>query len=135
MGVPILKEYMKHPCRCDPKYTIVAVVVAVNGVRHYKYMCEKCGKWLSAPISVRKLDRDTIANAPVKRVNTGNRGECERCGDLTAVERHHWAPAALFEDSYDWPTSLLCVECHRHWHEVMKRASLEEFTYIMKLDR
>jgi hypothetical protein len=45
---------------------------------------------------------------------------CDACGQIGDVELHHWAPRAIFGVLSDaWPTSLLCVECHRKWHVVM----------------
>jgi hypothetical protein len=42
---------------------------------------------------------------------------CEKCGGQSA-EIHHWAPRHIFkEDSETWPTSPLCVRCHREWHD------------------
>jgi len=36
------------------------------------------------------------------------------------LERHHWAPAALFgkDSDYYWPTSYLCKKHHSEWHRV-----------------
>lgn len=50
---------------------------------------------------------------------TPDRTACERCHDTKTLEVHHWAPAALFSDSKEWPTSNLCRACHRQWHETV----------------
>lgn len=46
---------------------------------------------------------------------------CERCG-IQGAELHHWAPQALFSDADKWPTSFLCVGCHREWHDRVQGA-------------
>lgn len=55
-----------------------------------------------------------------------NRGDgwgdpCEHCG-AEDTQRHHWAPQAIFDDPEEWPTAWLCRDCHRHWHDMMRRA-------------
>jgi len=47
---------------------------------------------------------------------------CARCGAFNGVERQHWAPQAIFDDAWSWPTSWLCVGCHRLWHQAMRDA-------------
>lgn len=58
-------------------------------------------------------------------VETGGKSliPCERCGGSDGVEQHHWAPKALFSDSYQWPTADLCVKCHARWHQVIDRSA------------
>ena len=43
---------------------------------------------------------------------------CEVCGSTNNLERHHWAPAYIFNGSADkWPMSILCMSCHKLWHD------------------
>jgi hypothetical protein len=46
-------------------------------------------------------------------------GTCEHCGTAGLIERHHWAPAAVFVDFDAWPTGNLCRKCHALWHDKM----------------
>src|SRR5690242_11431638 len=47
---------------------------------------------------------------------------CARCGCRDKpLQKHHWAPRAVFEDADDWPLSLLCRPCHDLWHRKMGR--------------
>jgi hypothetical protein len=45
--------------------------------------------------------------------------ECARCGSISSLHEHHWAPKYLFDDADEWGTVTLCRQCHRRWHEVM----------------
>jgi hypothetical protein len=45
---------------------------------------------------------------------------CARCGARDVpLEKHHWAPRAVFEDADNWPISYLCLACHDDWHRKM----------------
>lgn len=46
---------------------------------------------------------------------------CEKCGGVDNVERHHWAPREAFSDADQWPTAVLCRDCHVRWHTEMRR--------------
>ncbi len=47
------------------------------------------------------------------------KADCERCGEHTLLEQHHWAPFKYFKDADRWPKSYLCRKCHEEWHQVM----------------
>lgn len=54
----------------------------------------------------------------VEAIYTPEEAICARCGNL-AEHLHHWAPFELFDDADLWPTSTLCGDCHRRWHQVI----------------
>jgi hypothetical protein len=90
-------------------------------VRQVKDHCTDCGKILTGAKKATKLLALTL---PVIRDNREVYGEtpavaCDHCNNLGPIETHHWAPRALFDDAYDWPTSDLCPACHRLWHRVV----------------
>lgn len=111
---------------------IIAIVIASNGQRQPRYVCVKCGHY----VSMRKPEiirwRDEIATAPVVRDNRARccygtgceqcvppEFRCRRCGSCESVERHHWAPWHLFEDAHEWPQDWLCRRCHNRWHKTV----------------
>ncbi len=112
--------------QCDPwgahKDTEYRATIMVNGKRHVAIYCTQCGKKIStgwlAHTHLRKqgIEIDQLVVHEDRRV-TQRAMSCERCGGGDGVELHHWAPQSLFRDPWDWPTSHLCVSCHREWHQ------------------
>jgi hypothetical protein len=108
-------------CEDDCGFQIVAVLYA-NRMRQYRLRCIRCGYLCVGDILYAKLQPEEMANAPIARNNFSADRKCEHCGEWeNGVERHHWAPWSVFgEDAWRWPTSDLCPECHRIWHEKMR---------------
>jgi hypothetical protein len=106
-------------CQCSHDDGIeVVVVIASNGARQYRPRCLSCDQ-----IAVVNLPHELFfSNEPQRAtVVRDNRDAtpCARCGDLNGVELHHWAPRSRFADADHWPTTMLCVECHVKWHQIM----------------
>jgi hypothetical protein len=89
-------------------------LIARNGAIQIKDYCTDCGKILSGAKKAARILRHTL---PLIRDNREAAQPCDHCGQTTGVERHHWAPRALFNDSDEWPTAELCQPCHRLWHK------------------
>jgi hypothetical protein len=112
-----LDMYFNGACDCGAPFNIV-VVVSANGCRQYRLCCSQCGKVCDRAILKSKLDARTLARSPIIRRNNHD-CECARCGN-PATELHHWAPFEVFKAEFDlWPTSYLCLDCHRRWLEMM----------------
>lgn len=107
-----------HRYRCSRTNDVAGLgrVNCSNGLVQYKAYCMECGgkggNFLHSEIEGLDLDR-----IPVLRQHMVD--ACERCGSDTGTEVHHWAPAHLFDDYFDWPTSKLCKSCHALWHRVV----------------
>lgn len=89
--------------------------------------CEQCEGMRSNYLShksLRKQGIDPYWDVPILEDRSRVEWEvCERCGCTdTPTELHHWAPHSLFDDPNDWPTSVLCVNCHREWHQTTRCA-------------
>lgn len=108
----------QHRYRCSKSTNVAALgkVICSNGSIQYKAYCMECGgKGTNIPYSqVEGLDSSRI-----KVITEHEIIPCERCGSEEGSEVHHWAPAHLFDDWLDWPTSHLCRKCHREWHSVV----------------
>lgn len=96
-------------------------VIARNGIAQVKDYCKDCGKILSGAKKAAAIHRHTL---PIIRDNRKLYGAapeypCDHCGQVTQLQRHHWAPWALFDDANEWPTSDLCVACHSLWHKIV----------------
>jgi hypothetical protein len=83
-----------------------------------RVICPECGHWRSADLPHYMVR--SIRGVPVVLDKTrGERCEVIGCTNV-GVEEHHWAPYHLFGDeSYHWPSALLCVEHHRRWHKIV----------------
>lgn len=86
-----------------------------SGNLHPFTRCRVCHHRLQG---VKLRDLPSGIALPLHRSHLGKNPPCERCGQPN-TELHHWAPGATFEDSASWPTSWLCAECHRQWHQRM----------------
>lgn len=57
---------------------------------------------------------------PVRKIASGI---CEVCLKKLPLEEHHFAPRSamhLFGELWEkWPSSMLCANCHRLWHEIV----------------
>lgn len=106
------------PAVCPDDWELV-VTVLTNGVRHVRGKCTTCEKLSVNSIAHSKVER--IDQLPVERDDTA-RIRCDHCGHMGGgVERHHWAPRAIFPDPEQWPTANLCRQCHQLWHRTMNR--------------
>ena len=46
---------------------------------------------------------------------------CQVCG-VFGTDVHHWAPTEVFgREAALWPTSHLCPDCHREWHDRIRQ--------------
>jgi hypothetical protein len=105
---------------------VMRAVIKANGARELVWWCQTHER---VEGSVRRWEKDPAlhdegyTSATQVPVIHGNRNNprlplCERCGSR-GVEEHHWAPHHLFDDSWDWPTSFLCRDCHMRWHRII----------------
>jgi hypothetical protein len=102
-------------------YFEITYLVCGDARRQIKLSCCVCRRTLG-DLPKKLLSDDEQRALRVARVREPDEPEqCERCGEWTRCEIHHWAPRELFEDSEEWPKALLCSECHRRWHQVMNR--------------
>jgi len=95
-------------------------IVQSNGLKLWKLRCFACKYILGGAIAYQCVPVQFRMEVPEEtRVDPSR--PCARCGEWeNGVEEHHWAPAAFFEDSEEWPKSDLCPECHRKWHKIMR---------------
>jgi hypothetical protein len=102
----ILKKTCNHPWRPE-----LIILRTRNGHARPQLRCRRCYATVGHP-KVREVNLDEADGEVVNEPS----GSCARCGRTDAIELHHWAPWHLFRDADDWPTSLLCPDCHRLWH-------------------
>lgn len=96
---------------------IICVGYSQRGHHYVARCCSFCGEVLQKIKHVLALG--PIESLPVCSDKRTYDGCCERCGSYKQIEEHHWAPIHLFPDGWEWPTSLLCRECHVRWHQVV----------------
>jgi hypothetical protein len=90
------------------------IVVARNGHRVAQLRCIAC-----CALDQTRTAESVGVQWPVIRDYAAAMPECERCGDASGIEVHHWAPRHLFRDADLWPTANLCRDCHQLWHRVV----------------
>ena len=111
-----LSMYLTTQCGCNAAYHIARVRYA-NGARQYRLRCSACSRLCGGAILHNKIEPHMVT-IDIDTIDPANK--CERCGQWkNGVERHHWAPVAVFDDFYTWPTALLCADCHTEWHSKM----------------
>lgn len=117
----VLDMYLTTPCwRCPEQNYEIAAIVAANGVIQFKLRCTTCHRISGGAIARFKLTETERGTVETIRSNINPNNACSHCGEWTrGVELHHWAPFGQFTDSDNWPTSFLCIDCHRKWHETM----------------
>ena len=111
-------------CSCPTDVIELVAVATGSGHRQYRACCLRCGHSTTRNIPHNALSQHEREWARVIRQNeprSQQQARCERCGEMGAVELHHWAPRALFEDCHRWPTAWLCQGCHARWHQIMNR--------------
>jgi hypothetical protein len=107
---------------CDHHYIVMEFANAngqqfSNRCRHCHRLANPNAAWMTLAAA-----RQLVPIGPFLASDVGMvRGACERYGAIGPVERHHWAPSAIFDDSDSWPTADLCGPCHRRWHAMMRR--------------
>jgi len=103
-------------CSCGMRSHYVQRLVARNGSTQLRGVCVACGS-----VHPQALSQDDWhpSEFPLLEDRTINAVPCERCGSSGGTEEHHWAPEHLFDDFDEWPTSFLCVPCHKYWHNVV----------------
>lgn len=95
-------------------------IVTANERKQIRIYCFQCQRssW-SGVLPKRYFTGEELDSLRIERTNDPNPlDQCERCHKWARCQVHHWAPSCLFEDSYEWPTSVLCDECHVRWHLV-----------------
>lgn len=114
------EELAKAPKSCkfcgDSNWVIKEMIDSAGRVR-YPYVCAGCRKRSTAFCKKKLAEKsDLLIKGAIKmRQKTG---ACERCGTVTYLEKHHWAPFSIFgDDAINWPTSMLCRSCHEEWHQ------------------
>jgi hypothetical protein len=105
------------PCdRCGgPEGRIVRYILA-SGAIQLRWRCSSCSRIQLGSLPHAGHDLESY---PIAKDNRGSTPPCARCGTI-GNEFHHWAPSALFEDSWEWPTAYLCQDCHRRWRQVTR---------------
>ena len=114
--------------KCGSDDLRVGITNIVSGATVYPLYCGQCDKVFAKYIkkNIAKEYQDKYGQLKYVKTSTAkyleSEGiviECEVCGKGEA-ERHHWAPHFLFgDDAENWPTSLLCRDCHRTWHKAV----------------
>lgn len=103
----------------------LGVRIAGNGAYQVVAYCPDC-LTTSSPIAHPVVERAgyVVSALPVIADYRGSLGRCSRRGcDREAVEDHHFAPRAVFQEEADeWPRALLCQEHHAEWHRRMGAA-------------
>lgn len=98
------------------------VIIQANGNRAVVSLCKHCLRNESdTRTGVPHFwphDRVQVDDLSIIADNRRPERACAHCGAL-GTEQHHWAPWHLFEDADSWPTSYLCVPCHRLWHRTI----------------
>ena len=112
-GYPRLTPWCPHL----NKYT--GRLLQRDGGVQVKDYCPDCDQVLSGAKKATKLLRLTLPVFRDNRVNPDT--PCDRCGENAFLQRHHWAPRALFgwDEAETWPTSDLCQNCHSTWHRIV----------------
>lgn len=97
--------------------TGITKLIDTRGMERFPYVCTHCGT--RTQVYCRKADvPQNIRDAPAAVAYEPIKGQCERCGQMAFVERHHWAPRHLFGAACEqWPTASLCHACHKEWHD------------------
>jgi hypothetical protein len=106
-------------CPHTPAFQFAGYLRKGNGGHVAQWLCMLCGYRRD----VRRGETDTIRDICIQDNTLLDPPEpCARCRSTTGTELHHWAPSAIFNDAGSWPTSWLCVACHRTWHQAMRLA-------------
>ena len=114
---------------CGSRKIRIGTTKTTSGSTIYPYYCDECGKVFTQYANKKMANEYAINNGELKYVKTATaklievgkikQNKCEVC-ENDGVEKHHWAPYHLFGDeSEQWPTSYLCRECHKKWHNVV----------------
>lgn len=97
--------------------------ITVSGSSLVHWRCENCDRPIEQASGGYWIAHEKVEALGVKIIllpiaeNQTSTLCCERCGAESA-EIHHWAPRHIFGKEADaWPTSPLCVRCHREWHD------------------
>jgi hypothetical protein len=109
----------RHCCRHPADTWLKGYLRKGNGSHVAQKLCLRCG----LREDLRRGETNTIADICIQDNTLLDPPEpCARCRSTTGTELHHWAPSAIFNDAGSWPTSWLCVTCHRTWHQAMRLA-------------
>lgn len=105
----------KNPRCNNPRWGVWCRTIKTNGTDVASLRCLRCG-WEMRAVSTKRAPAPLPVYADHRRD-----AYCERCGAHGDVEEHHWAPKHLFgfDEAEEWPTALLCLPCHRRWHQVV----------------
>ena len=110
-------------CVCGSYNVTRGKFIAANGAIQIRDICNECksnanGKAINVPHD----QVDNIDFLPILEDYRSPLRPCARCGEYRrGVEVHHWAPRYIFKwECNDWPTSDLCLKCHREWHDTIE---------------
>ena len=123
----------KRNCRrcdgCSPLFDVEAKNarlmrnITASGASLVHWRCLNCDRPIEQPGGGYWIAHEKVEAIGIKIVvlpiaeNQSSTLHCEKCGH-SGAEIHHWAPRHIFgKDSDTWPTSPLCVRCHREWHD------------------
>ncbi len=106
------RDILNSPCpECSAHKWEVRKFKNQGGSITYPYVCGNCG--LKTQLCENKKVAEKMLTSEVEIQPIYKRHNCEVCGN-DGAENHHWAPYHLFGSECErWPTSYLCVECHR----------------------
>lgn len=126
---------MKHPicAHCGSIRTKLRKQITSSGAIQVAWICTECHRWAELPhrwishdfINAefkkgQRTENSTIDSIPTIK-DSSNMNPCIICG--APGEEHHWAPQAYKSDFgkewMSWPTSSLCLEHHRQWHNIV----------------
>jgi hypothetical protein len=115
-------RYGPSGCHCFSGAWEVVEIRAQNNARQFKPFCRSCRR-VGGAVPHSALTEAEKSQVRLLRNHVGEIA-CARCGQADrGVEVHHWAPSEFFQlESFNWPTSYLCIECHQRWHVVINGA-------------
>ena len=98
-----------------------------RGAGHLGFYCVACRRYprpdppkQSPWVSLRSTGLTLKQAMGLPLVPGVSQPRCQVCGSLGGCELHHLAPRNVFGPTADdWPTVLVCHDCHAHWHRMM----------------
>ena len=100
----------------------IARMVDARGRDRYVCVCAASDKRTQHYVAKRLVER-LIDVSAIKTIYSGVTTDvepCPVCGEVALLEKHHWAPRAIFGDEASrWPVTKLCPACHLRWHQLM----------------
>lgn len=107
---------------CCEHTLIRGYMLKSNGEASPQALCLNCGHRGDISRHDMRPILDVVLHDNTREDRWNANQECSHCHQPGA-ELHHWAPRAIFNDADSWPKSWLCPDCHRLWHQTMRKAS------------